>query len=294
MEKTIGSLNKYLVLEKIGQGKFGEVYKAMNQKSKELVAIKKETKNSCFSLLKHESQILNYLYRHGCKKIPFIYWYGMEQNEYYLVMTLFTPISNVYPFPIPVFHLKKKMICMINIIKSIHEHFVIHRDIKPQNFMEKHGDIFLIDFGLSTIYIDEENNHIENSLSHERIIGTPNYMSLNIHDGNRASRRDDLISIGYVYLFFLYGYVPWENNRTGDNPSMEMKKQIKMEYHGISCLSSSFVRDKYAVETCDTVNNMETAFPESNELDAYFRYCYQMEYYETPNYIDLITLFLDN
>ena len=49
----------------------------------------------------------------------------------------------------------------LNVLKSIHQHGVLHRDIKPQNFMIKHDDIYLIDFGLSIFYIDENDRHIE-------------------------------------------------------------------------------------------------------------------------------------
>ena len=46
---------------------------------------------------------------------------------------------------------------MVQILQSIHEANVIHCDIKPANFMMKNDHIYLVDFGLSKIYVNEEN-----------------------------------------------------------------------------------------------------------------------------------------
>jgi serine/threonine protein kinase len=99
------------------------------------------------------------------------------------------------------------MVCCIDILESIHKNYVIHRDIKPQNFMYRNGELFLIDFGLSTFYLDDNKEHIQT----EHITGTPKYISYFIHDGCRPSRKDDLISLGYMYLWLCCGELPWEN-----------------------------------------------------------------------------------
>ena len=52
---------KFVISEHIGNGKFGEVYKGKNIRTKEIVAIKFEKTNSIFKLLKRETTILNYL-----------------------------------------------------------------------------------------------------------------------------------------------------------------------------------------------------------------------------------------
>ena len=78
--------------------------------------------------------------------------------------------------------------------------------------MIKNEEIFLIDFGLSTIFVDEYLKHIEPKNDSSFIIGTPKFISLHIHNGKDASRRDDVISLMYLYLYMNNDLqLPWEN-----------------------------------------------------------------------------------
>ena len=65
----------------------------------------------------------------------------------------------------------------------------------------------MIDFGLSTMYIDVKGKHIS-QLSNREIIGSINYVSVNIHNGTNPSRRDDLISFCYMMFKFITGNLP--------------------------------------------------------------------------------------
>lgn len=213
--------NKYSIKESIGKGKFGEVYKGINDKTKESVAIKLESSRTPTKLLKHETTLLKYLYDHDCRNIPTVYWYGVWSDFSCLIMpfyecSLFDKIKTTHKSE-PLLCINKHtekinavMGACIDIIESIHKNFIIHRDIKPQNFMICSGDIYLIDFGLSTFYIGENREHIIDSSSHEYIIGTPKYVGFNIHDGVTPSRRDDLISLGYMYIWMICGELPWD------------------------------------------------------------------------------------
>jgi serine/threonine protein kinase len=99
----------------------------------------------------------------------------------------------------------------INILKSIHERGVLHRDIKPQNMIvgvNDHG-YKLVDFGLSKKYLTSSNNHIPFK-SGKRLTGTPRFASRHVHAGLESSRRDDLESLGYVFVYLCKnGKLPW-------------------------------------------------------------------------------------
>ena len=194
--------NRYRVISKIGQGKFGIVYQAHNIKTKQLVAIKTESTGSPIRLLKNETAILKYLYDQCCRCCPVVYWYGVHLDTTCLAFSFYS--MSLYDYlhitNIDIDKKNKIIAACIEMIESIHKCFVIHRDIKPQNFMIKDGELFAIDFGLATFYIGPNGEHINNDKS-ENLVGTPKYASYNIHCGHSASRRDDMISLGYMYLW---------------------------------------------------------------------------------------------
>ena len=66
----------------------------------------------------------------------------------------------------------------------------------------------MIDFGLSNFFLDVEGNHIAMSTD-SPFIGTAAFASLNSHKGLELSRRDDLISLGYLIYYVYSGSLPW-------------------------------------------------------------------------------------
>ena len=207
-------VNKYIINSKIGKGQFGKIYKGKYKKTNENIAVKFEDIDSEIKLLKHETIILNYLFNKGSKNTPYVYWYGIYKKYYGLIIPYYDCTLDYYLIhnEISKNNIIKMISKMINILQTIHNIGVIHRDIKPQNFMIKNEEIFLIDFGLSTIFVDEYLKHIEPKNDSSFIIGTPKFISLHIHNGKDASRRDDVISLMYLYLYMNNDLqLPWEN-----------------------------------------------------------------------------------
>lgn len=218
--------DKYMIISQIGQGNFGKVFKALNIKiknsdneSNKYVAIKIENLKtlSNFKILKHETTILNYLNKNKCNNIPLVHWYGSFNQIPCLVIPFYNYsltqyITNLnYQEDKNISNYNLKMIrSMLEIINHCHELYVIHRDLKPDNFMFNHKDeLILIDFGLAT-FIYQDTLLVD--ISEKHFIGNIIYASPNVHQLKKADKIDDIISISYIYLLiYLGGSLPWMN-----------------------------------------------------------------------------------
>ena len=201
--------NKYEILKRISEGSFGSVYKAKNIRTGELVAIKIERKNdNNINTIKSEAKIYQYLAKqHG---FPQLKWYGTTDQFNYLVINLLvcslTKLTKIQG------SLSLKTILLIGIqliqrIETLHSKYLLHRDIKPDNFLlGSNNTFYLIDFGFCKRY-EHDGKHIEEqqsiNMSTKTIIGTANFVSLNVHKGIEPSRRDDLESCIYI-LFYMF------------------------------------------------------------------------------------------
>ena len=265
--------NKYQIESELGKGKFGKVYKGKRIKDQENIAIKIESDQE-YKILKHETTILNYLHNHKAKSIPTVFWYGIYEKCPTLVMSYYQNSLEDYIKYKPITQEKLDLIMnlILEILENVHKHYVIHRDIKPQNIMMKNGELFLIDFGLSTFYMDEDFNHVECKQNKEYILGTPKYISYNIHCGYEPSRRDDLISLGYMYmdiqLHCLHGLqgLPWSNI---DYPSSNETNAI---------INQERKRLKSWPHISELCSNLGTP------LNNYMKRCYELAYKEVIEY----------
>ena len=196
---------KYKVIRKIGQGSFGRIYICQDIISNEFYAMKVEQISTLNRVLETESKYLNYLRGFG---IPELIFFGREEKYFILIETLLgKSLENLYSESHGNFNIKD--VCMIGIqildrLEYIHNKNIIHRDIKPDNFVigknEDKNTIFMIDFGLAKRYRNPlTQEHIQFKLT-KRLTGTARYASINALKGGEQSRKDDLESLNY-YIF---------------------------------------------------------------------------------------------
>ena len=274
--------NKYEIIEAIGNGNFGNVFKGLHKKSREPVAIKMESISSPFKILKNETTILNYLYNEGCRSIPKVIWYGLYLDKTCLVMDIFE--SSLYDYlktkSLPEEKVNKIIHQSIYIIETIHSKFVLHRDIKPHNFMIRNGELYLIDFGFSTFYVNEDKEHLPMRTDLDSIIGSPKYVSINIHNGVAWSRRDDLISIGYMYIYLLYGELPWDI----------VKPINKGESYDLLHIMNSKNQEIKSLKNLENIENL--CKEKCPKITEYLKRTYSLYYNEEPDYHELKQIFV--
>lgn len=269
----------YKVIEKLGSGAFGEIWKAINIKSKKEYAVKFEEISNKHQQLYSECRI--YLWFHSeatvlAQAIPQVVYYGVEGKKNMMIMDLLGPsLEDLFSKCNKKFSLKTVLMLgdqMIKRVEYVHSRRIIHRDIKPDNFVigkdrSKHR-IFIIDFGLAKKYISSRGEHIKYKEG-KGLTGTARYASLNTHIGIEQARRDDLESLGYVFIYFLKGQLPWQGLRA---------KNIKEKYRKI--------KDK---KITTKIEDLCKGFPD--ELRDYCSYCRKLKFKQTPDYKYLRSLF---
>lgn len=224
--------NKYKVLELLTNGNYGYLYKGENIRTCEKVAIKIEPKNKNknenekeekLSLLKREAQI--YLCLENTKGFSQLKWFGSDDHNSYLIMNLLG--DSLQQFKIKhekcsSIMVKEVGIQMIHRIQFLHSKGLVHRDIKPANFLfglnNQTHILHLIDFGFCKKYKLANDKHILFKTT-SNIIGTMNFISLNVHKKIEPSRRDDIESIIYILLFLL-GEMSWEKYKVDNIESI--------------------------------------------------------------------------
>ena len=256
--------NKYTCVKKLGKGSFGSIYQAVY--GKEEYALKFEDRKKNNDLLQNEAAIMNYL---KGPNIPTVKSYGFTSSYNILVMQLLGRDLE--------HHFKKrkkfsvKTVCMlgfqmINILENIHEKHILHRDIKPENFVMglNHNSkiVYLIDFGLAKKY-RSMSTLIQYPLTmKKKFTGTARYASINALKGYEHSRRDELESLGYIFIYFLKGKLPWQNIKVKDKEE-KFKKILQKKLE----ISSN--------ELCSGI---------PKEFEIFLEYVKNLKYDEQPDY----------
>lgn len=203
--------NKYKIGDILGSGGYGTLFKARNIRTNEEVAVKVESINNNTKLLKNETKIYQYLNSFCQKGIPKVLWYGSDKVNYYMVMELLgSSLKEVNNSTIQLIGIQ-----IINRLEFIHSKQLIHRDVKPDNFLfgiSKNEDIlYIIDFGFCKTYINN-GIHIHNK-KRDHIIGTPNFISIRVSEGEEPSRRDDLESVVYILYYLWNGHISFNDKQ---------------------------------------------------------------------------------
>ena len=264
---------KFRPIKHLCKGAFCDIYAGINILTKEKVAIKVEERYKMDKNLETECYFLFSLKGLG---IPKVISFGHNKEYDILVMPLLGKslheIQSTKNFNFEFKDLCLMAIQIIERIQWVHSQKIIHRDIKPDNFLIGLDDpniIYLIDFGLSKKYRSSiTGNHIKCTRI-KKFVGSLRYASINALRLREQSRRDDLESIGYMLIYLIKGKLPWDN--------------IKIDNKRTSYLKFSQYKKNISPELL--CNNLPEEF-----LD-YIKYVRNLNFEDEPDYNYLKSLF---
>jgi serine/threonine protein kinase/tetratricopeptide (TPR) repeat protein len=203
--------NRYEVIEELGEGGMGKVYKVFDRKIEEKVALKVLAPEiagdeKTIERFRNELKLARKIsHRNVCR----MYDLSEEEKTQFITME-YVPGENLKSLIKRVGQLSKAKAVSIAIqvcegLAEAHRLGVVHRDLKPQNIMvDSEGNARIMDFGIA--HSIKTKSITETGM----IIGTPEYMSPEQVEGDVVDQRSDLYSLGVILFEMLIGQVPFQ------------------------------------------------------------------------------------
>lgn len=206
---------RYEIIEFLGKGGMGEVYRAEDTEVHEEVAIKVidplvARDQVAIERFRNELRLSRRIaHRNVCK----MYYLGEDEGKYYIIMEYVAGenLRDVIRMngPLSIGSVIKTLRQVAEGLDEAHRLGVLHRDLKPSNIMiDKEGNARIMDFGLARTH------QTKKLTGTGAVLGTPEYMSPEQVEGKELDERSDIYSLGIVLYEMVTGRVPFE----GDTP----------------------------------------------------------------------------
>jgi tRNA A-37 threonylcarbamoyl transferase component Bud32 len=207
-------LPKLEILELLGQGGMGAVYKARQRSLNRIVALKiirpdNAADPSFGSRFEREAQALAQL---NHPNIVTVHDFGHEGELYYLIMEYVDGVNLRQTMRAGRLSPQEALAIVPQICDALqfaHDHGIVHRDIKPENvLLDRHGRVKIADFGLAKLLGINSPDSVALTVT-QHAVGTPRYMAPEQLDHPTAvDHRADIYSLGVVIYEMLTGELP--------------------------------------------------------------------------------------
>jgi serine/threonine-protein kinase len=213
---------QFQILQKIGSGGMGSVYKALQPAMNRMVAVKilhpkLANRKDLVSRFRREARAMSHLTHPNTVKV---YLYGeLEDGSLYIVMeylegkNLNQTVRSEGPMPIE--RALPILIQASNALEEAHRAGIIHRDLKPENiFLSQQGGMKdyakVLDFGLAKVTEREMRPGSVILTQEGMVFGTPEFMSPEQAQGKVLTPASDIYSLAIILYEVLTGKLPFD------------------------------------------------------------------------------------
>jgi eukaryotic-like serine/threonine-protein kinase len=245
----------YRVIESIGAGGMGEVFRAHDERLGRDVALKLIRPASSdnpdhlrrFELEARAAAALNH------PNIVAIYDVGLEGDTPYIVSELLegeTLRQRLTESPLSFRQVIDYAIQIVDGLIAAHDHRIVHRDLKPENlFLTRDGRAKILDFGVAKLQAEPEADRSVETLTTVTkagaVIGTVAYMSPEQLRGKAVDHRSDIFSVGAILYEMVTGRRAFRGETAVDTMTAVLREEppeINLEQMGIPSASREIIR----------------------------------------------------
>jgi serine/threonine protein kinase/Tfp pilus assembly protein PilF len=281
-EFKVGSTfaGRYLIIEELGKGGMGSVYKVMDKEVDEKIALKflnPEVAANEKTIMRFRNE-LKTARKISHKNVCRIYDLSKKQGIYYITMEYVSgdDLKHVVRM-MGQLSIGKALFIAKQIAEGLaqaHKKGIVHRDLKPQNIMlDRDGNARIMDFGIACSL--ETKGVTDTGM----MIGTPEYMSPEQVEGKEADFRSDIYSLGVIIYEMMTGKIPFDgetalsialkhkNEAPQDPREFNNKIPEALSQMILKCMQKSAeLRYQTAEELLSELNKIEKDLPTSERF----------------------------
>ena len=272
---------RYEILQLLGRGGMGAVYRARDKELDRIVALKLIRPELARhpEMLQRFKQELILARQVTHKNVIRIFDLGQSGEIKFITME-FVEGQDLRAVlrergKLPPAEAAKIMLPICRALEAAHAEHVIHRDLKPQNIMLGHnGRVYVMDFGIA------RSVHVPGMTETGALLGTPEYMSPEQARGEKLDERSDIFSLGVVFYEILTGKSPypsdtplatlWKRMQESVTPPSQLEPDLPPALNAIVVKALEIVAENRFASVREMAHQLEIWLGPSAESSAIF------------------------